>query len=104
MAILSKDEFFESITNIIGTSTDDDAISFMENMSDTYNSLEEKANANGGDVEKRLKELDDSWREKYKKRFFSSKGGAFERFDEEDKTPEKQPEDITIDELFKKGN
>lgn len=99
--ILEKDDYLKAISDVIGSRTDDESISFMENMTDTYNALEEKANNNGVDVEALLKAKDDAWRERYTKRFFSAKGGnspefAFDNTPE----PEKDRSEISINELF----
>lgn len=96
MAILNRDDFFNRIHEQIGSDTSDEAIAFVEDMSDTYNSLESRANGDGEDWEKKYHELDEAWKKKYRHRFFN--GGDRSVVDEsEDET---RKEDITIDELF----
>lgn len=96
MAILTRDEFFDRVQKIVGTDTTDESLTFIEDMTDTYNSLEEKANGDGADWEQRYKALDESWKEKYKKRFFS---GGTSRVVEDVKDVEEKKE-ITYDDLF----
>ena len=101
MAILSRDEFFERLNTIIGTDTSDGALSALEDFTDTYNDLEAKASGDGENWEDKYKELDDSWRKKYQKRFFSSRPNAntFE-IRETEIEKEEHPEDITFDDII----
>lgn len=98
MAILNRDEFFSRIHEQVGTDTSDTSISFVEDMTDTYNSLESRANGDGEDWEKKYHDLDESWKKKYRHRFFN--GGDRSVPDDREET-ETRKEDITIDELFK---
>ena len=45
MAILKRDEFFSRIESKLANDTSDEAITFLEDMTDTYNDLENKANS-----------------------------------------------------------
>lgn len=72
MSVLNRDEFFDSLQNFIGESAEDDALKFLEDMTDTYNDMDTRLqNSEGADWEQRYHDLDASWKEKYKKRFFS---------------------------------
>ena len=53
MAIKTKDELFEMIHTRIGDDSSDEAISFLEDVTDTYNDLEQRANGNGEDWKKK---------------------------------------------------
>ena len=98
MAILTREEFFQQLQNHIGTDSSDETIRFMEDMTDTYNDLDTRANVDGRQWEQKYKELDESWKKRYQHRFFNSGGGnPGPRID----TPEREREEITIDELFK---
>lgn len=97
MSILSKDEYFDALHTIIGEDTSEDAITFIENMTDTYNDMESRANGDGVDWKQKYNELDESWKKRYRHRFFTGGGGKTP----EDEPEEKAPEEITIDELFK---
>jgi len=103
MAILNRDDFFSRIQTVIGDDTSDDAMSFVEDMTDTYNEMESRANESGEDWERRYHELDESWKKKYKHRFFSGNGRS-----NPGNEPEVDPdgtdnrgETITINDLFK---
>lgn len=96
MAVLTRDEFFDRVQRVAGTDTSDDTLTFIEDMTDTYNSLEDRANGDGNDWEQRYHELDESWKEKYKKRFFS--GGSSRVI--EDVKEDKKDEVVDYDDLF----
>lgn len=96
MAVLTRDEFFDRVQRIVGTDTTDESLTFIEDMTDTYNSLDERANGDGTDWEQRYRDLDESWKEKYKKRFFS---GGSSRVIEDVKDVEEKKE-VTYDDLF----
>lgn len=99
MAILNREDFFSRLESQIHNDTSDDAISFLEDMQDTYNDLERRANGDGVDWEKRYHELDDSWKARYRHRFFSG-GGSNPRMSEPE--PD-EPEDTRIDDLFEES-
>lgn len=100
--ILKRDEFFEKIHARIGTDTSEDAIAFVEDMTDTYNDLERRLAGDGEDWKRKYDELDAAWKEKYKHRFFSGDNSAIptDSMDQQDDQSRKD-ETITIDELFK---
>lgn len=102
MAILSRDDFFKAINARIGEDNSDDAIKFIEDITDTYNALDNK-NASGEDWEKRYNENDKMWREKYRVRFFDSetKDDPTDIPEVEKKDPEQErAESISINDLF----
>lgn len=74
MAILSRDEYFEKIQNMLDGASDEQSIAFLEDMTDTYNDLENKAQGDGEDWKERYEQLDQNWRARYKSRFFSAGG------------------------------
>ena len=101
MSVLSRDEFFNRINDYIGTNSDDAAIQLVEDLTDTYNDLEKRNTEENW--EQRYKDLDASWRERYKKRFFSGDTAAIQgeyRMDDEETA---DAEDITIDELLEES-
>lgn len=102
MSVLTRDEFFDAVHNYIGDDTSDNSIAFLENMTDTYNSLEESANGNGEEWERKYHELDDAWKERYKHRFQSSNGGNYDAPKDEgvEDTEEEKAKKISIDDLF----
>ena len=99
MSVLNRDDFFNRIQNIVGTDVSDDSLSFIEDMNDTYNDLESRANGDGIDWQQRYNELDEAWKEKYKKRFFS---GGSSYTPKADKDPDPQPSNVDYEDLFDK--
>ena len=94
MAILTKEQLMESITNRVGEDTSDDALAFIENVNDTIESMSTDKNT---DWKVKYEENDDAWRQKYKDRFFnSSSEDKDDDFEEEEK---KKP--MTYEALFK---
>lgn len=104
MAVLNRDDFLTRLRDRFGEDSSDEAISFMEDMTDTYNDLEQRANGDGVDWEQRYHELDDNWKKRYTRRFFSSGGGTpfVDGTDMEDDTvkAEEKAKTIRIDDLF----
>ena len=94
---LSKEEYLESLRTRIGEDNSEEAIKFVEDFTDTYNQLEERA-ADQTDWEAKYKENDESWRKKYRERFFDASG---EIQKEEEKALNKDSEKLTFNDLFK---
>ena len=95
MAVKNKDEIFEAIKIRVGDKTDDETISFLEDVSDTLTDLETKANGDGEDWKTKYEENDKNWRERYTNRFFSK---------DPDPEPDPEPEvKKTFSDLFKEG-
>lgn len=71
--IRSKTEILESIRNILGDNTSDDALTLLEDAEDTLTDFETKAapDPDAVDWESRYRENDAAWRQRYKDRFFS---------------------------------
>lgn len=98
MPILDREKFFNRVHERVGNDTSDEAISFLEDMTDTYNDLEKKTREKGEDWEKKYHELDESWKAKYRHRFMNSDGGYCppERLED----AEKEVKEVTIEDLF----
>ena len=78
MPKLNRDEYFARLTEYVGDDSSDRAISFIEDMTDTYTALEEVTLPNDGiDWKKRYEENDLAWRNKYKSRFFGGTAGNY---------------------------
>lgn len=69
--VKTKDEILGSIKDKFKDDTSDETISFIEDVTDTINDLENKAQ-DETDWKSKYEENDKEWREKYKERFFSS--------------------------------
>lgn len=96
MAILTQEQFMESLRARIGDDTSDEALTFIENMSDTYNDLSNQVKESGN-WEQKYRENDTEWRRKYKDAFFKTPSH------EEDPIDEPDGNTITINNLFKEG-
>lgn len=98
MAVRNKEEILEAIKTRVGEQTDDETISFLEDVSDTLTDLETRASG-GDDWKTKYEENDKSWRERYTSRFFSKEP-------EQDPKPDPEPEPEvkkTFSDLFKEG-
>lgn len=101
---LNREDFMSAISAIVGERTDDEAIAFVENMTDTYDGFgDSEKDKTIADLQKSLEETEQSWRKKYRDRFY---GGTDEEENpsnqplEEDKDEMIEAEEITIDDLF----
>lgn len=101
---LNREDFMNAISAIVGERTDDEALSFVENMTDTYDSFgDSEKDKTIAELQNRLEETEQSWRKKYRDRFY---GGTDEEENpsnqpnEEDKDKMIEAEEITIDDLF----
>ena len=72
MAVKTREEILEAVRDRVGEQTDDETISFLEDVSDTLTDLENKANGDGEDWKTRYEENDKEWRRKYTERFFNT--------------------------------
>ena len=101
MAVLDRDTFFSRLQERVGEDTSDESISFVEDMTDTYNELERRATGDGVDWEQRYKDLDDAWKKKYQHRFFSAGGSYSNPTGNQPESEDDKAEKITFGDLFK---
>ena len=100
MAIKSKEDILSAIRERFAEDNSDETISFIEDVSDTFTDLENKAKGDGKDWQAEAKRIDDEWRERYKARFFSTKASEEPEFEE----PEfEEPKPLKFEDLFKEG-
>lgn len=96
MAVKTREEILESFKTRLGENPDNESISFLEDVTDTLDDLEKKANGDGTDWKSKYEENDANWRKKYTERFFS---------DEPEPEPEPKPDPDntprTFSDLFK---
>ena len=105
MAILSKEEFMNRVKERVGEDTSDEAIKFLEDMSDTFDDLDSKTK-DKEDWKAKYEKNDKEWREKYRERFFN--GGSDDKEEDleyDDKTDPKtkeqeRAESVSFDDLF----
>ena len=103
MPILNRDEFFERVQAHVGSDTSEEAIRFLEDMTDTYNDMENRINGDGEDWERRYHELDESWRQRYRHRFYDSSSNNYVPpcgSNDTKETDETDPENISVSDLF----
>ncbi len=102
MAVLNRNEYFSSLNTFIGDNRSPEAVEFLENMSDTFNSLEQGASNDGVDWKAKYEESEKKWQDRYMHRFFS--GDAVGGFSVEPESMSNVEEDkaqsITVDDLF----
>lgn len=95
MAVLTKKEILEQVKTIVGENTDDTTLKFLEDISDTMDDLETKANGDGEDWKSKYETLDKEWRTKYQERFFN---GSSEDDKDEPENDLTKPQDLPEDE------
>ena len=67
MAVLSKDELIEKVTQYVGDRQDDETIEILEDISDSIHSYD------ADEWKKKYEENDKMWRDKYISRFVEKK-------------------------------
>lgn len=96
MAIKTRDEIMEAIRARVGEDTSDEALAFIEDVSDTISDMETRS-ANSREWEKKYHENDESWRKKYKERFYRPVN-----MQEQDPEPDEPAKKcLTYNDLFK---
>lgn len=74
----SLEELLESAKNILGDNSSDEALAFIEDITDSYSKPDV-------DWEAKYKENDAQWRQKYRDRFYSDVPQEKEEYPEDDK-------------------
>ena len=100
MAIKSKEEILNSITALVGENNDDNVLTIMEDVSDTFADFESKTK-DATDWKQKYEQNDNEWRQKYKERFMSGTSNEPE-VDNSIDTEERKPTPMTFDDLFTK--
>lgn len=91
MAVKTVDEIMAKVRERIGEDDSDEAIEFIEDISDTLESF-----SNAEDWKTKFEENDKKWREKYRDRFFTSK----EEVEEDDIEEPEEKEKKKFEDLF----
>lgn len=99
--IKTREELMTMITARVGEDTSDEAISFMEDITDTLNDYETKLAGDGTDWKTKYEENDRQWREKYIARF----NGTGEDLNQQNRNQFSENENKTYsyENLFKEG-
>lgn len=66
--VLTREELMQRISDRIGDDTSDEAITLLEDVTDTYDDMAARA-ADQTDWEQRYNDLDQTWRQRYIDRF-----------------------------------
>lgn len=98
MSILSREQLLEKIKQRVGEDTSDEALSFIEDVSDTIADYESRSTSTTN-WEQKYKENDEAWRKKYRERFFSTPSG--EEAPPAEEADEEKPKSYYFDNLFK---
>lgn len=100
MAVRTQEELLTSIKGLLADDTSDEAISLLEDVTDTLGSFS-NTNKDNEDWKKKYEENDKEWRQKYRDRFFNTgsdgDGKGDEKFEPE---PEPEPAMRKFDDLF----
>lgn len=98
--VLTKDELMKKLSVIIGERNDDEAITFVEDVSDT---LDDYAKSDSEEWRKKYDELDATWRKRYTERFFTElpEEHTEEVADQLENQTEDLEKDLTYEALFK---
>lgn len=91
MAVKTVDEIMKKVRERIGEDDSDEAIGFIEDISDTLESF-----SNAEDWKTKYEENDKKWRERYRDRFFTSK----EEVEEDDIEEPEEKEKKKFEDLF----
>lgn len=97
MAVKTREEIMEAIRKRIGEDTSDEAISLLEDVTDTFADYETKV-ADKTDWKAKYDEVDANWRKKYMDRFSGKTGEEVK--DEQEEQIKDDSEPRTFDELF----
>lgn len=71
MAVVEKESIMTRLNALIGDRTDDEALSIVEDISDTIDSASGTGMVTEEEADRRVAEKEEEWRKKYKERFFS---------------------------------
>ena len=109
MAILSTNDLRTRIQTLVCENTDDDTLDFLQDFDDTITDLESKGATDYQELYKaevqKNKDLDASWRKRYRDRFFNGDDDDESNDSPKFKKPKYSTEPtlentITIDDLF----
>lgn len=99
MAVITRDSLLSKMKEIIGERNDDEALAFIEDVTNTVDDYEARVK-DSTDWKAKYEENDKSWREKYKSAFFE---GVPEKDDDSQDDEEETIKIKSFDELFKEG-
>ena len=101
MAILTREQIMEMIKQRSGEDTSDETLQFIEDVGDTLANMEQLS-SEGASWKAKYEENDESWRKKYKERFFNSDvKDDLAALDKKKAGPDPEDDRLTFDKLFK---
>ena len=107
MSVLNKEDFMSRIKDRIGEDTSDEAMAFIEDMSDTYADLEGRTVDNSAEWEEKYNalaqekdNLDKEWRDKYKARFFDGVVDGEEIKNDQEADVKRDGEEVSFEDLL----
>lgn len=97
MSIKTKEEILSTMKDLLKDDTSDMALSILEDVSDTFDDFQSKAEGDGTDWKKKYEDNDNEWRQKYRDRFFNH---SADDPDDDIETPDDHVEKVKFEELF----
>lgn len=104
MVVLDRDTYFTRLNTFLEGNHSDEGIQFLEDMTDTYNDMNARIEGGSTDWEQRYHELDEEWKERYKKRFFAggtNNPNVRDNPNSDDKEDVYDPDAVRVENLFK---
>lgn len=101
MAVKTKAEIIQQITNFIGENKTDDAVSILEDISDSMPDDSENLRQQIEDLKKQNTENDNKWRQKYIDRFNNADDNETVSTKDENDNENKNSKPLTFENLFK---
>ena len=95
--VLTREALMEAVKSRIGEDTSDEAITFLENVTDTLDDYDKRVNGDGTDWKSEAERIDKEWREKYIARF----NAPIENKDDNTGGDVEETEVKTFEDLFK---
>lgn len=103
MAVLTQEEYFETLNRLIGDSATDENIKCVEDLTDTYMDMSGRdGSARVQELENQLEEQRKAFNKRYMDRFFSAPVSAAQVNPDEQRlrSEEERGENITVEDLF----
>ena len=97
---MKLEEFIEIVHDFIGDDTSERALTFVDDVTNAFNSAVSSTSSDNEDWHKKYDELNESWRKKYMHRFFNGDVNFDTNDADDDETSETTAETITTEDLF----
>lgn len=97
MAVLSVTDLMTRLRDYIGDDNRDETLNILEDITDTVEDMERRAD--NEEWQRRYDDLDRTWRDKYRERFFKTEEVVERRNDVEERRDDDETK-ITYEDLF----